>query len=117
MIKGLTGGSGIYVQYGINNLPYVAPNNSNPMQGMIRVWGNDLQVFDGDCWIAVKSSYSTVELTPEIVDILEWAKKKKIEESKMQQLSETHPAVKIAVENLKKAQEHLEVTTILSKDQ
>ena len=116
MIKNLISGPGIDV---LNNVagPYIDQNNSNPMQGMLRIWGTDLQVFNGSAWVNVYASSSMVALDPEVLDLLAWARKKKFEESEMQQLSETHPAVKIAVENLKKAQEQLEVTTILSKDQ
>lgn len=116
MIKGLTGSNGINVQFGNNSLQYINQNTSNPMQGMVRVWGTDLQVFDGSSWANMQSSYSTIELTQDVVELLEWARQKKEAEFEMKRLSETHPAIKLAVENLKKAQDQLEITTILSKE-
>ena len=116
MIKGLMGSKGINVQFGNNSLQYINQNTANPMQGMVRVWGADLQVFDGNSWVNMQSSYSTIELTPDVVELLEWARQKKEAESEMTRLSEKHPAIKLAVENLKKAQEQLEITTILSKE-
>jgi hypothetical protein len=116
MIKGLMGSKGINVQFGNNSLQYINQNTANPMQGMVRVWGTDLQVFDGNSWVNMQSSYSTIELTPDVVELLEWARQKKEAEFEMKRLSETHPAIKLAVENLKKAQEQLEITTILSKE-
>ena len=64
MIKGLQGSASVVVNGGNTSVPYVNQNNSNPMQGMIRVWGTDMQVFDGTAWISMSTSYATVALTP-----------------------------------------------------
>ena len=116
MIKGLMGISGITVAGGNTSVPYIPQNSENPIQGMIRIWGSDMQVFTGSSWQTLSTSYATASLDQDILDILAWARKKRDAESEMQRLSETHPAIKLAVENLKKAQEQLEITTILSKE-
>ena len=116
MIKGLMGHSGITVSGGDTSVPYIPQNSENPIQGMIRIWGSDMQVFTGSSWQTLSTSYATASLTQDILDIVAWAKKKKDAEAEMQRLAETHPAIKLAVENLKKAQEQLEITTILSKE-
>jgi hypothetical protein len=48
MIKGLMGSQGVVVSGGDTALPYIPMNSENPIQGMIRVHGTDLQVFNGD---------------------------------------------------------------------
>jgi hypothetical protein len=123
MIKGLMGSNGIAVNGGNTSLQYVNQNVSNPMQGMIRVWGSDLQVFDGNGWMNIQSSYATVELDTETKMLLEWTKKKKVEEEMLLTLPSEHPAIKVAKENLNKAklevrrlEEQLKITEILSKE-
>jgi hypothetical protein len=116
MIKGLTGSKGVFVSGGNTSLQYVNQNPSNPMQGMIRVWGTDMQVFDGTGWTNIQSSYATVELDGNTQRLLDWARSKMEEEHELQQLSRENPAVQIALDNLKRAQEQLDVTIILSKE-
>jgi hypothetical protein len=117
MIKGIVGGPGIEVRSGINSIPYINHNSGNPIQGMIRVWGNDLQVFDNNGWITLQSSYASVELAPDVAELIEWARKQRDQAIELEQLSEKYPAVKIAMENLNNAQAQLEITKILSKEQ
>jgi len=124
MIKGLMGSNGIVVNGGNTSLQYVAPNSNNPVQGMIRVNGTDMQVFDSNGWSNIQSSYATVELDTETKLLLEWAKKKKVEEELLIILPSEHPAVKAAKQNLNKAklevkrlEEQLKITEILSQDE
>jgi hypothetical protein len=116
MIKGLTGSKGVFVSGGNTSLQYVNQNPLNPMQGMIRVWGTDMQVFDGTSWLNMNTSYATVELDGNTQRLLDWAKGKMEEEHELQQLSKENAAVQIALDNLKRAQEQLDVTIILSKE-
>jgi hypothetical protein len=124
MIKGLMGSRGIAVNGGNTSVPYVPQNNSNPIQGMIRIWGSDMQVFDGSSWMNLSSSYATVELDTETIMLLEWARKKKVEEELLMTMPSDHPAVKAAKQNLNKVklevrqlEEQLKITEILSKDE
>ena len=116
MIKGLMGSKGVNVLGGNTSLQYVNQSISNPMQGMIRVWGTDMQVFDGNGWSNIQSSYATVELDADSQSLLEWARNKRSEELQHKNLADKHPAVKIALENLVKAKEQLDVTIILSEE-
>jgi hypothetical protein len=118
------GGRGIAVNGGNTSVPYVNQNVNNPVQGMIRIWGSDMQVFDGSSWMNLSSSYATVELDTETIMLLEWARKKKVEEEMLLTLPSDHPAVKAAKENLNKVklevrrlEEQLKITEILSKEE
>ena len=117
------GSRGVNVLGGNTSLQYVNQNPNNPMQGMVRIWGTDLQVFDGSTWQNIASSYATVELDSETQNLLEYIRKKQKEEQEIDALSNDHPAVRIAKENLNKvkadmalAEQQLKVTVILSKD-
>jgi hypothetical protein len=116
MIKGITGSKGVNVLGGNNSLQYVNQNSSNPMQGMVRIWGTDLQVFDGAAWCNIQSSYATIELDYETQSMLQWIRDKQKEEREIKTLSQGHPAIKIALENLNKAEQQLKATVILSKE-
>ena len=114
------GSNGINVLSGNNSLQYVNQNSSIPMQGMIRIWGTDMQVFDGNSWQNIQSSYATVELDTETKMLLEWAKTKKKDEEILLTLPSDHPSVKAAKQNLNKArlevkrlEDQLKITEIL----
>jgi hypothetical protein len=120
MIKGLMGSRGIAVNGGNTSLPYINSNPTNPVTGMIRLWGSDMQCFDGSTWVHINTSYATVELDTETLMLLEWAKKKKVEEELLITASWEHPAVKAAKQNLnnaklevKKLEDQLKITEIL----
>ena len=117
------GSKGVNVLGGNTSLQYVNQNSSNPMQGMVRVYGTDLQVFDGSNWSNIASSYATVELDAETQTLLQWIREKQKEEREIESLSNDHPAVRIAKENLYKikaelerAEQQLKATVILSKE-
>ena len=115
MIKGLQGVSGLTVTGGTTSLPYVNQNN-NPMQGMIRVWGSDMQVFDGNAWISMATGYATVGLDQETQNLLSWAKSKQRQEIELLEMATKNEAVRIALENVKKAQDNLTITAHLSRE-
>ena len=110
------GSNGIAVNGGNTSLQYVSSNSSNPMQGMIRVNGIDMQVFDGNGWSNIQTSYATVELDAETRLLLEWARKKRDEEILLESMAKEHPAVKIAYDHFQKSRQQLEVTVKLSQD-
>ena len=96
MIKGLLGTQGIKVSGGDTSVPYINQNTINPMTGMVRVWGSDMQVFDGTSWLNMNSSYATVSLDPELQVLLDWVRRKMVEEQDLQSLMEKHPGLKDA---------------------
>jgi hypothetical protein len=116
MIKGLLGAKGITVTGGDTSVPYINQNTTNPMQGMMRVWGADLQTFDGSNWICMNSSYATVSLDPELQVLLDWVKSKQRQEIELLELAVKNEAVRIALENVKKAQDQLTITAHLSRE-
>jgi len=116
MIKGLQGITNVIVSGGNTSVPYVNQNSSNPMQGMIRVWGSDMQVFDGSAWMNMSTSYATVGLDQDTQNLLQWVKSKQRQEIEILELATKNEAVRIALENVKKAQDQLTITAHLSRE-
>ena len=124
MIKGLSNGEGIKIAGGATHIPYISQTTVNPIQGMIRVWGSELQVFCDSRWENISSTYATITLDTDALDLLQWARKKKMEEEVLISLPSDNPAVKIARANvnrakqeLAKAKEQLKITEILIQDE
>ena len=116
MIKGLQGITGVTVSGGNTALPYVGPNSNNPMTGMLRINGTEMEVFNGSSWQQLSTSYATVGLDQDILDLVQWARKRRDEESKWYALASSNEAVRIALEQLEQAKTRLELTAILSRD-
>jgi hypothetical protein len=109
MIKGITGSQGIVVNGGNTALPYVNQNNTNPMQGMLRLNGSDMQVFDGNNWTTIGTSYATVELTGEVQGIIQWAKDERNRQITREQLVKKNPALQKALESIERAEANFDI--------
>ena len=117
MLQDITSSSRYVTTYGGgSSLPYVPSNSNNPIQGMIRVQNQNMQVFDGSSWINMTQSVSSVGLTPEAESLLDWARKKRDEEMMWQSLAKENKAVKIALDNLEQAQQQLDITAKLARE-
>jgi hypothetical protein len=118
MIKGLTtAGKYTVVSAGNTSVPYVNQNLNNPIQGMLRISGSDLQVFDGTSWIVMNTSYATVGLTGEAESLLDWAREKRNEEMKRDLLAATNPTIKDLLEQIKEKEDQIKmVMTLIKKE-
>ena len=116
MIKGLQGIDGLTVSGGSTSVPYVNMDITKPMQGMIRVWGSEMQVFDGTTWMSMNTSYATVGLDQETQNLLSWARSKQRQEIELLEIATKNEAVRIALENVKEAQEQLAIIAHLSRE-
>ena len=117
MIKDvISSGPFVQVMGGGGYSPYI--NMSNPSAGMTRYNGNtqSFEVYDGSSWMVISSSVANVGLTGDAVSAIAWAKKKMEEEAAIEKLAREHPAINIALDNLKKAKIQLDATIILSKE-
>ena len=101
MIKGLQGSAHVVVNGGDTTVPYVNSNANNPIQGMLRVNGTNMQVFDGTNWIMMNASYATVALSPTTEEAIDWAKRKMQEEKDLHKRMTKHPGLKQAYEQFK----------------
>ena len=109
MIKGLMGTTGVTVSGGNTSLPYVNQNPSNPIQGMLRINMTEIEVFNGTAWQQIPSSYATVSLDQEILDVIQWARAQRTMAMNRLTLAQNNPALMKALEKLKKAEDDFEL--------
>ena len=99
-------------------MPYI--NMNAPSSGMMRWNGNNnsIEVFDGstNLWQQMYGKTVDIQLSPQIEVVMNWANLKMAEESEWEKLATTNDAVKIALENMKKAKQQLDITAKLVKD-
>lgn len=109
--------TGNYIHISVpNGSSYV--NMSNPSAGMIRYNGNTqhTEVFDGYSWMALGGT-ANIGLTAEAIEILDWAKQRMIEDRKMRELAEKHPAMADAVAELDQAADRVKIVTALVNEE
>jgi len=109
MIKNLTGVCGLTVSGGSPSFPYIPQNSSNPIQGMIRVNNQDLEVFNGSNWQQLSTSYATVSLDQEILDVIQWARTQRTLERNRAVLIENNPALEKAYKAILRAEQNFDI--------
>jgi len=109
MIKNIMGGPGVVVSGGNVTYPYVPQNSNNPIQGMIRLNGQDFQVFDGAGWQQLATGYPSVSLDPETQELLLWARTQRTLEMNRKFLIENNPALQKAYEAVKRAEANFDI--------
>ena len=120
MIANITanGSNLLWVSTGGSTMPYI--NMNAPSSGMMRWNGNNnsIEVFDGstNLWQQMYGKTADIQLSPQIQAVINWANQKMAEESEWEKLAKTNDAVKIALENMKKAKQQLDITAKLVKD-
>jgi hypothetical protein len=99
-------------------MPYI--NMNAPSSGMMRWNGNNnsIEVFDGSMclWQQMHGKTADIQVSGDVQLTVNWAKKKIAEEMEWEKLAETNDAVKIALENMKKAKQQLDITAKLVKE-
>lgn len=109
MIKGIQGVTGLTVTGGNTSLPYISPNANNPVTGMLRINGTDMEVFNGNNWQVLSTSYATVSLDQETQDLLLWAKAQRQMALNRMTLAQNNPALMKALEAVKRAEDNFEL--------
>lgn len=118
MIKGINSGSGLQVNNGYFNWPqfYNSPNTSgNTLIGQVRYNGSSqcFEVYDGNSWIMMQSSYPTIELSGHVQAVISWAQGKMTEEARIKELATKHPTVADALQAVARAEEQVKIAVAL----
>ena len=118
MIKGVNAGNGLQVSNSYGSWPQfynTVQSTGNSLIGQVRYLGSsqNFEVFDGNSWIMMAASYPTVELSGEVLSILNWAKAKMAEELRLKQLAQRHPSLQDALDQLQHAQEQVRIVEAL----
>ena len=103
------GTCGVTVSAGNTSLPYVNPNVNNPMTGMLRINNTDIEVFNGNSWQQLATSYATVSLDQEILDVIQWARTQRTMAMNRLTLAQNNPALLKALEAVKRAEDNFEL--------
>lgn len=118
MIKGINSGNGITVNGGYLSWPNFynsASSTGNTLIGQLRYNGNSqcMEVYDGSAWVMLQTAYPTIELTPEVQSVINWARTKMVEEARIKELAAKHPSVADALQAVAKAEEQVLIVTAL----
>ena len=99
-------------------MPYI--NMQAPSSGMMRYNGNNqsIEVFDGssNVWLQMQGKNVDIQLSGEVQAVVNWSRTRMAEELEWEKLAKTNDAVKIALENMKKAKQQLNITAKLVKE-
>jgi len=95
--------------------PYIGNNGQNAGTVRFNTSTQQMEIFNGSMWINV-SVNANISLGYSAEETIRWAMEKMNEEAKLEKLAEENAAVKIALENVKKAQEQLKITADLVKE-
>ncbi len=116
MIKNISPGTGININNGHMTWPtFYNSSSSNSLVGQMRYNGSNqnIEVYDGNSWLMMSSSYPTIELAPHVQAVVTWAQIKMAEESRLRELAAKHPTVADALDAVTKAEEQLRIVTAL----
>ena len=103
------GNQGVVVSGGNTAVPYVNQNPSNPLTGMLRINGTEMEVFTGNGWQMLSTSYATVSLDQDTQDLLLWAKAQRQMALNRMTLAQNNPALMKALEAIKRAEDNFEL--------
>lgn len=102
-------GKGTVVNGSNYSYPYVPTNSNNPIQGMLRLNNQDMQVFDGGSWITVGASYASVDLDADTQSLLEWARTERSRQSLRDERIRNNPALQKAYEAIQRAEANFDI--------
>jgi hypothetical protein len=91
--------------------------SSNHMQGamMYDLEAQCIKVYDGQTWIILHGSHTTINLSYEAESLLNWTRQKRDEEHLRQKIVEEFPQLKEASDDLQKFQEQFEILVTLAQ--
>jgi hypothetical protein len=115
MIKSILQSGKYLAVTGNGTYPYISSYGNSLGTGNMRfnTQTQNIEVYDGNQWITCSTGSVSVGLNSEAESLLDWARIKRDEELRLAAMAAKHPTVADALDTLKKAQEQLQVATIL----
>jgi hypothetical protein len=116
MITNITGSEYIQVSGGGSTPPFISTSAIGA--GMMR-WNpnmNCIEVSDGVSWKQIVPSYPAIDLTPDVKNLLEWARAQRTMYMRRLEAAQKNPALLKALEAIKRAEENFELLDSISKD-
>ena len=103
MIAHISSGPGIVVQGGgghTNQIYLHASSAGNPASGSLRYNNAGFEVWDGSTWRQINQNYTNISLEPGMLEVIEWAAKKRSEERELAELAKQYPMLEDAMRDL-----------------
>jgi hypothetical protein len=115
MIKSLVQSGKYLTVSGSAAYPYINSYGNGLGTGNMRfnTQTQNVEVYNGNQWITCSDGSVSVGLNSDAESLLDWARIKRDEESRIVALAAKHPTVADALDAVKKAQEQLQVVSIL----
>ena len=118
MIKNITTGTGLTINNNYGSWPSfynTVSSTGNSLVGQLRYNGNsqNMEVYDGNSWISMSTSYPQIELGGDVQSVVNWARTKMAEESRVRELAAKHPSVADALAAVDRAQEQVRIVAAL----
>jgi len=110
MIKGINSGSRyITISGGQPGSNYISPGAVGA--GMMRYNGNmnSIEINDGNSWQQLNMGYASIELTPDVESLLEWARIERDKQWAREAKMKNNPALKKAYEAMIRAEENYDL--------
>lgn len=109
------------MQVTFSNYPVIYQTNSysDPMVTGAVQWNGQsrrLEVSNGTTWVPLNTTMN-MQTNPEVVQVLEWAKKKIAEERELEALAKENPAINDLVNQIKEKRSQIDmVKTLIKKE-
>ena len=118
MIKAINTGTGLTVINGHTSWPSFYNNSTasnNTLVGQVRYNGSsqNMEVYDGVTWLCMSAAYPSIELSPDVQTVLNWARAKMSEEAKLEKLAADNPTLRDALDALRQAEEQVRIVAAL----
>jgi len=119
MIDYLVGGEYLNVTSNKGAQPYINMSSNQPMVGALSYDPSigQMKVYDGNSWMSLGGGSAVVNLDPDAIRILNWAKKRMLEEAERERLSEINPAIRDLMNQIKEKEEQLRIVQTLIKEE
>lgn len=118
MIKNIfTNGSGLSVQGGNSQYPYIDMNR--PSSGMVRYNGNNqnFEVYDGSMWMTISGNSVAIQLDEDTKSLLEWARAKRANEKYLEEQRRKNPTIADLLDKRDVIDQKIEMVETLLQEQ
>ena len=98
---------------------YIGNYSNAPGVGNMRYNPNsqNIEVYDGSTWIILSAHHTNINLSDEAVSLLQWAKKKMLEEAERNELAKINPAINDLMKQIKDKEEQIKIVQTLIKEE
>ena len=97
--------------------PYISPGAQSAGMMRYNTSSSNIEVYDGIAWKQMDGSYTTVDLSPEAQDLLQWARTQRQLDLNRKTLIENNPALKKAYEAIKRAEDNFDLLATIASEE